>query len=100
MAVLAMLSENEMSGIDILNRLPDFPNIGIAEGSIYPLLNRLETEGRIVGTWVASSTGTRNSKVYKLTKNGRDALKHMRLFWADFEQDLSRLLESKADAKR
>jgi len=58
-AVLAMLSENEMSGIDILNRLPDFPNIGIAE-----------------------------------------ALKHMRLFWADFEQDLSRLLESKADAKR
>jgi len=91
-AVLAMLAKADMSGIDILNRLPDYAHIGIAEGSIYPLLNRLETEGRITGSWVASKTGTRNSKVYRLTKDGRKALKQMRLFWSDFEKDLSRLV--------
>ena len=84
LAVMSLISRHPKSGAEIFEALLAYPAIGIAEGSIYPLLSRLEREKKIVGAWHASTKGTRNQKIYRLTNTGRTLLTHMRAIWSDF----------------
>ena len=45
----------------------------VTQGSLYPALHRLEQQGWLKATWVASATG-REAKVYALTAAGRKQL--------------------------
>ncbi len=92
LAVLALLAEDERSGIGLLDALGERPEIGLSDGSIYPLLNRLEREGRISGDWRAPEGGGRGQKVYRLTRGGRTALAQMRAAWNGFRDQLSTLV--------
>lgn len=92
LAVLAVLENGERSGIGLLDALGELPEIGLSDGSIYPLLNRLEREGRISGDWRAPAGGGRGQKAYKLTRSGRAALAQMRAAWSGFRDQLSTLV--------
>jgi PadR family transcriptional regulator PadR len=89
LAVLALLAKRDLSGIGLLDALSGGPDIGLSEGSIYPLLNRLEREGRIGGEWRVPKDGGRGQKVYRLTADGRAALREMSRAWAEFREELS-----------
>lgn len=91
LAALAMLSARDRSGIGLLDEFAALPEIGLSEGSIYPLLNRLEREGRIKGRWEAPKGGGRAEKIYALTPEGRAALKAMRAAWRGFRDQLTSL---------
>lgn len=88
LAVLGLLDDGARSGIDIFNAFADNQAVSIAEGSIYPLLARLERDGRIMGAWEASGRGTRNLKVYQLTPQGRDHAAQMKRFWHHMREEL------------
>jgi len=45
----------------------------VTQGSLYPALHRLEQQGWLKATWVATDTG-RDAKVYALTAAGRKQL--------------------------
>src|SRR5687768_10938547 len=45
----------------------------VTQGSLYPALHRLEQQGWLKATWVATETG-REAKVYALTAAGRRQL--------------------------
>lgn len=92
LAILALLDGKSVSGIGLLDALDQRPEIGLSEGSIYPLLNRLEREGRIAGRWQTPPGGGRGQKLYALTGDGRAALKSMRRAWAGFRDDLTAIL--------
>lgn len=92
LAVLAMLRKQELSGIGLLDELAQKPEIGLSDGSIYPLLNRLEREGRVKGVWVTPKTGGRGQKIYSLTPKGRAALKTMSAAWSGFKDQLSTIV--------
>jgi len=81
--VLSLLEVEERYGLDILRRATS--SIGVlSEGTLYPLLTRLEREGKIVGRWVVD-TKTRNSrKYYRLSNDGAALLVEMKAVWADF----------------
>lgn len=89
LAVLGLLAYEARSGIGLLDALAQLPEIGLSDGSIYPLLNRLEREGRIRGEWQAPKGGGRGQKIYALTSDGRAALKTMRTAWRGFRDELS-----------
>jgi PadR family transcriptional regulator PadR len=89
LAVLALLSKGERSGIGLLDDLAASPALGLSDGSIYPLLSRLEREGRIAGAWAAPKQGGRGQKNYRLTAEGRAALRQMSLSWTGFRDELS-----------
>jgi len=89
LAVLGLLAGQARSGIGLLDALARLPEIGLSDGSIYPLLNRLEREGRIRGEWQAPKGGGRGQKIYALTNEGRAALKTMRTAWRGFRDELS-----------
>lgn len=92
LAILAMLDAEALSGLGIVDILATRPEIGLAGGSVYPLLNRLEREGRISGTWQQPETGGRALKIYTLTKDGRTALVRMRHEWRGFRDQLSQIV--------
>jgi len=92
LAVLALLEIEAKSGIGLLDALELRPEIGLSDGSIYPMLNRLEREGRIEGRWRTPKGGGRGQKHYALTAGGREALKSMRAAWIGFRDELTMIV--------
>ena len=71
--VLAIISKEEIYGYEISEQLMEYGFGKITEGTIYPLLLRLEKNELISATYKASELGPRR-KYYKLTEKGNDAL--------------------------
>lgn len=92
LAVLALLDGKALSGIGLLDALGQRPEMGLSDGSIYPLLNRLEREGRIAGRWETPKGGGRGQKHYALTADGKAALKSMRSAWTGFRNELTAIV--------
>ncbi len=91
LAVLALLRKKNLSGIGILDTLAAHPEIGLSDGSIYPLLNRLEREQRIKGAWETPKGGGRGQKHYSLTPEGKAVFKEMNAVWRGFKDQLSEI---------
>lgn len=89
--VLAILASGAAYGYDITARLREQGLTGIAEGTIYALLIRLERRGFVTVTKEPSEKGPPR-KVYSLTALGRDYLDE---FWSTW-----RFLSERLDALR
>ena len=89
LAVLSILEGRPMSGIALLDHVKAYSEIGLSDGTLYPLLKRLERDGRVTGNWQLPDTGGRPTKTYTITKQGKGALKAMRATWVGFRRDLS-----------
>jgi PadR family transcriptional regulator PadR len=70
LAILASLWEERLYGLDILRRLESHSDLILAEGTIYPILNRLKADGLVDSKWVEGGTG-HPRKYYSLTAAGR-----------------------------
>src|SRR5450432_1984525 len=70
LAILAGLWSSRLYGLEILRRLEADSDLVVAEGTIYPILNRLKRDGLIDSKWVESEAG-HPRKYYSLTAAGR-----------------------------
>jgi PadR family transcriptional regulator PadR len=96
LAVLAALGHRESYGLELLERIHAAGGLELAEGSIYPLLNRLQKEGKIRGRWVEDDDATHPRKYYALTDDGRALLDDMVTEWTQFEAGMRHLLAQEA----
>lgn len=67
-AIMCLL-EQERYGYDIIKSLKD-GGLGVEEGTLYPILRRLEDEKLLSSRW--ETTGPRPRKYYIITDYGRD----------------------------
>ncbi len=81
MCVLALLCRKEMYGYEISKALSLSGNsvLYVKEGTLYPLLRRLEEDGYVVGEW--RLVGGKARRYYRITHKGREVLYLMREFW-------------------
>jgi PadR family transcriptional regulator PadR len=91
LAVLATLWGGRLYGLEMLRRLDADARISVPEGTIYPLLNRLKTEGLVTSEWVEAEAG-HPRKYYALTELGRARVRHMAGAWRSFARGLDHLL--------
>jgi PadR family transcriptional regulator PadR len=70
LAILASLWEEKLYGLEILRGLERETDLVLAEGTIYPILNRLKAEGLVEANWVEAEAG-HPRKYYWLTPAGR-----------------------------
>ncbi|MEO9174403.1 MAG: helix-turn-helix transcriptional regulator [Gaiellales bacterium] len=63
----------------------------LAEGTIYPALQRLERDARVESSW--STESGRRRRVYALTPAGEAALREARAEWAAFARGVHAVLE-------
>ena len=89
-AVLALLRRRAY-GYDLLRVLSDlgFP---AEEGTLYPVLRRLEAEGLLRGEW--DTSGSRPRKYYESTDTGRAALESLAAEWSRVDASLRGILEA------
>jgi PadR family transcriptional regulator, regulatory protein PadR len=73
LCLLAVMEEGPAYGYEMTKRLRERGLAIVGEGSIYPLLGRLEREG-LVETYRESSNGGPPRKYYRPSRAGRRAL--------------------------
>src|ERR1700710_2507970 len=89
MCVLALLSNGDNYAYDIASRMADA--VGMGEGTVYPLMRRMQNEG-LVTTYLVESASGPPRKYYKLTKSGALALKSQIADWKTFEVSVRKIL--------
>ena len=57
MATLASLWRGRLYGLEIIRFLESHSRLVLAEGTIYPILNRLKAEGLLTSVWVEAEAG-------------------------------------------
>jgi PadR family transcriptional regulator PadR len=75
LAVLLALAPRPSYGLEIIRQL-EFADLVLTEGTIYPLLARLEREAMLTAEWIDGG-GPRPRKYYQLTPAGRTRMKKM-----------------------
>jgi PadR family transcriptional regulator PadR len=98
MAALACLWNGSLYGLEIIRFLERHSRLVLAEGTIYPILNRLKAEGMLTSEWVEAEAG-HPRKYYSLTGEGRKRLCLMAGAWVSFSEGLSQLLEPVLEKK-
>jgi PadR family transcriptional regulator PadR len=92
MAVLASLWKKRLYGLEILRALEAGSSLGLAEGTLYLILNRLKTDGLVHSEWVDAGSG-HPRKYYWLSATGKDRLRSMARSWVQFSANLDAVLE-------
>ena len=88
-AVLANL-RTEHYGYTLRKALVD-QGIDIDEGTLYPLLRRLESQGLLVSQW--REEDKRKKRFYKLSPDGKLILRQLLAEWRRINTSLDRILE-------
>jgi len=86
---LALLSKGDNYAYDIASRMAEA--VGMGEGTIYPLMRRMQNEG-LVSTYLQESESGPPRKYYRLTKSGALSLKSQVAEWMTFEAAVRKIL--------
>ena len=90
--ILNVLKDNEYYGYELIEQIRKHTEIEIAEGTLYPLMNRLKTENLVDSKWVEQETGIPR-KYYCLTETGTNTLMHMNEYWKSLEDAIKRIIK-------
>jgi PadR family transcriptional regulator PadR len=96
LAVLAALRA-EQYGYTLRKALDD-QGMSIDEGTLYPLLRRLESQGLLVSEW--REEDKRNKRFYRLSNEGRQVLKQLLVEWQSINASLGAILEEQRRGSR
>lgn len=99
LVLLTLLLSRPMYGYEILTTLEERGNGGFQfkQGTLYPLLYRLEREGWIEAAWVEPEEAKRR-KTYRITRDGRRAQRTKAAEWARLQAAVEALLMEAGDA--
>jgi len=92
MCLLALIAEDPSYGYEMVNKLEDRGLALVSEGSIYPLLSRLQKAGYIEGYFV-ESVGGPPRKYYRILADGRDRLDRWALEWNKVSEGVGEILK-------
>jgi PadR family transcriptional regulator PadR len=91
--VLHLLEPGEAYGYEIVTKLTTQTNgaLGVTDGTLYPVLYRLERAGFVAVRWETPERGVPR-KYYRLTDSGRDELARLKHEWNSFASAMAKLL--------
>jgi len=89
LCVLALLARQESYAYEIASTLA--AGVGMGEGTIYPLMRRMQNDG-LVDTRLEESSSGPPRKYYRLTSSGRTAFAAQKRKWRAFADAVNELL--------
>ncbi len=90
LCVLSLLHRRDCYGYEISDYLSR--HIDIADGTVYPILRKLKTDG-LLTTYLQEESGGPPRKYYTLTQLGRDTYAEDRAAYLQFARSVQSLLE-------
>lgn len=92
MCLLSIIREEASYGYEMVSKLRERGLDLASEGSIYPLLSRLQKQGMIEGYLVQSSEGPAR-KYYRMSKKGLEVLEQWTDEWDVFRDSVDAVLD-------
>jgi DNA-binding PadR family transcriptional regulator len=98
--VLALVRERPMYGYEMVKQVNARTGgrLEWREGTLYPALHKLESDGLIIAEWrdapasSAGSSGARQRKYYAITRKGRSELNRRASEWQEFTGAINMVL--------
>ncbi|HIQ78692.1 MAG TPA: PadR family transcriptional regulator [Candidatus Scatomorpha intestinavium] len=94
LCVLALLERRDWYGYEISDYLAR--KIDIADGTVYPLLRKLKSDG-LLSTYLQEESGGPPRKYYSLTELGKENLNAGREAYLQFSRVVNDMLEGRSD---
>lgn len=91
--ILKVISHKETYGYEISQQLQGYGFSNISEGTIYPLLLRLEKNGLITAQYRESTLGPKR-KYFSITSMGQEELDAFFLNWKELENAVNQLFNN------
>ena len=93
--VLHLLTPGEAYGYEIVSKLTAETNgaLEVTDGTLYPVLYRLERAGSVAVRWETPERGVPR-KYYALTEAGREELQRLTDEWTTFAKTMAKLLRT------
>ena len=102
MLVLDLLCQKPAYGYELLTLLKERSNgmFYLKEGTLYPILYRLEDEGLIEASWSRGDGRTTPKKIYVPTLEGREENSRRKNLWDDFSITIHHFLQEAANHEK
>lgn len=99
MLVLGLICRKETYGYELLTVLKERSDgrFALKEGTLYPILYRLEDEGLIRAKWSQGEGRVAPKKMYEATPAGREENERRRLVWQEFTGTVHAFLEGEKE---
>ncbi len=94
--ILKLLSKKEMYGYELVSELNrrGQETLSVKEGTIYPILYRLEEDGLMQTRWEQSPAGVRPKKYYTVTEKGLLFLNESYMQWKHLTLTIVKIMEA------
>ena len=90
LGLLMLLRSEARYGYELVTMLGQWPSLEVSEGTLYPLLRRLERAGLLASSWRESPSGPPR-KYYSLTSSGRKQLDRKAIQWEAIARSIADL---------
>ncbi len=89
--ILLKLQQGDIYGYELAIEIKKLTSIEVAEGTLYPLLNRLKRDGLVSAEWKAPEVGSPR-KYYEITALGIETLAKMKNTWLETHNSIINLV--------
>lgn len=89
--ILSIIKEGEIYGYELAEKLQSYGFHSFSEGSIYPLLLRMQRDGLLSSVQKKSIAGPKR-KYYSLTKEGEEELAHFLERWSELKRSVENVV--------
>lgn len=96
--LLAIIKNKEVYGYELADKLESYGFHSFSEGTIYPLLIRMQKEELVTSTLKKSTAGPRR-KYYSLTPKGEKELESFMERWSYLQTNVNNVLHHESDTK-
>lgn len=98
MLVLKLVSQEPKYGYQIIQEMKEKSEdtFLLKDGTLYPILYRLEDDGLVVSEWSESEGKQVPRKYYRITEQGRQALDEIESVWKRIAEGVLKVLEDGA----
>ncbi len=99
--VLKLLDTEKKYGYQLISELGKQSGemFSLKEGTLYPILYRLEDDGLVTSKWSVPGGREVSKKYYRITDTGKNVLKESVELWKNFSQKVNMMLEVEPDGK-
>ena len=88
--ILLFLEKKTYYGYELIEMIRELSSIEIAEGTLYPLLNRLKKDGMLTSRWQELDSGIPR-KYYTITNKGAEQIELMNAYFDLIDNSLLRI---------
>src|SRR5699024_9431974 len=89
--LLAIIKDKEVYGYELAEKLEEYGFQDFSEGTIYPLLMRMQKQKLVTSTYKKSTAGPKR-KYYSLTREGKKELALFMKRWSELQHNVNNVL--------